>query len=83
MIISDAVFYNSGTMTVAQIQSFLNARVPTCRAGYVCLKNYRQTTTSQPARSEGCAAYAGVRERERRADHLQGRTRLRHQSAGS
>ncbi len=60
MIISDAVFYNSSTMTVAQIQSFLNARVPTCRAGYVCLKNYRQTTTSQPARSEGCAAYAGV-----------------------
>ncbi len=59
MIISDAIFYNSGTMTVAQIQTFLNARVPTCRAGYVCLKDYRQTTTSQPARSEGCAAYAG------------------------
>ncbi|GAA1749575.1 hypothetical protein GCM10009747_03560 [Agromyces humatus] len=60
MIISDAVFYDSSTMTVAQIQSFLNARVPTCRVGYVCLKDYRQTTTSQPARSEGCAAYAGV-----------------------
>ncbi|MFF2493094.1 LGFP repeat-containing protein, partial [Agromyces sp. NPDC058064] len=59
MIISDAVFYNSATMTVAQIQSFLNAKVPTCRTGYVCLKNFRQTTTSQPARSEGCAAYAG------------------------
>ncbi|MCD5347789.1 LGFP repeat-containing protein [Agromyces sp. S2-1-8] len=59
MIISDAVFYNSGTMTAAQIQSFLNAKVPTCRSGYVCLKSYRQTTTSQPARSEGCSAYAG------------------------
>ncbi|MBM7830021.1 uncharacterized protein with LGFP repeats [Agromyces cerinus] len=59
MIITDAVFYDSGTMTVAQIQSFLNARVPTCRSGYVCLKSYRQTTTSQPARSEGCSAYSG------------------------
>jgi len=59
MIISDAVFYNSSTMSVAQIQSFLNARVPSCRAGYVCLKSFVQTTTSQPARSEGCAAYAG------------------------
>ena len=60
MIISDAVFYNGTTMSVAQIQAFLNARVPTCRVGYVCLKDYRQTTTSQPARSEGCAAYAGA-----------------------
>ena len=59
MIISDAVFYDSTTMTAAQIQSFLNARVPSCRIGYVCLKDYRQNTTNQPARSEGCAAYAG------------------------
>ncbi|MGR2753284.1 FG-GAP repeat domain-containing protein [Agromyces arachidis] len=59
MIISDQVFYDSSTMTVAQIQSFLNARVPSCASGYVCLKDYSQATTSQPARSEGCAAYAG------------------------
>ncbi|UOE26045.1 LGFP repeat-containing protein [Agromyces soli] len=59
MIISDAVFYDSKTMTVAQIQSFLNARVPECRSGYTCLKDYRQTTKSQPARSEGCSAYSG------------------------
>lgn len=59
MIISDQVFYDSSTMTAAQIQSFLNARVPTCASGYVCLKDYSQATTSQPARSEGCAAYAG------------------------
>lgn len=58
-IISDAVFYNSSAMTAAQVQSFLNARVPSCRAGYTCLKDFRQTTGSQPARSEGCAAYAG------------------------
>ncbi|CAN5643703.1 hypothetical protein BH23PAT2_BH23PAT2_03810 [soil metagenome] len=29
-IIDDAVFYNDNAMTVSQIQSFLNARVPTC-----------------------------------------------------
>ncbi len=59
-IISDAVFYNSGTMTVAQIQSFLNARVPTCRSGYECLKSYTQATVSQPRRTEGCAPYTGA-----------------------
>ncbi|MFF2370054.1 hypothetical protein [Agromyces sp. NPDC058110] len=55
-IISDGVFYDSGTMSVAQVQAFLNARVPTCRTGYTCLKSYRQNTSAQPARSEGCAA---------------------------
>lgn len=59
-IISDAVFYNSGTMTVAQIQSFLNSKVPNCRNGYVCLKSYSQATSNQPKRTEGCAAYAGA-----------------------
>ncbi|MFC5858892.1 FG-GAP repeat domain-containing protein [Agromyces flavus] len=59
MIISDQVFYDSSTMTVAQIQAFLDARVPSCASGYVCLKNYAQATTSQPARSEGCTAYTG------------------------
>lgn len=58
-IISDAVFYNPGTMTRAEIQSFLNARVPNCRSGYVCLKNFSQATSSQGAKSEGCKAYAG------------------------
>ena len=58
-IISDSMFYNSGTMTRAEIQSFLNARVPNCRSGYVCLKNFSQATASQSAKSEGCKAYAG------------------------
>ncbi|HZK59448.1 MAG TPA: hypothetical protein VFC59_06225, partial [Cryobacterium sp.] len=69
-IISDAVFYNGKTMTAAQIQSFLNSKGRTvskdpalnglpCVAGYTCLKSYSQTTTSQTAKSEGCAAYAG------------------------
>ncbi|SDK51966.1 LGFP repeat-containing protein [Cryobacterium psychrotolerans] len=59
MIISDAIFYNGRTMTAAQVQTFLNGKVPTCRSGYTCLKSYRESTTSQSAKSEGCAAYAG------------------------
>ncbi|GAA1943353.1 hypothetical protein [Agromyces allii] len=59
-IMSDGVFYDSSTMTVAAVQSFLNARVPTCRAGYTCLKSYRQSTAAQPARSEGCSATAAT-----------------------
>ncbi|UOQ89845.1 hypothetical protein MUN74_02685 [Agromyces endophyticus] len=61
-IISDDVFYNSKTMTVDQVQAFLNAKVPICREGYTCLKSYVETTRSQPARSEGCSAYAGQTE---------------------
>jgi hypothetical protein len=59
-IISDGVFYDSSTMTGAQVQSFLSARVSTCRSGYTCLKDYRQNTSAQPARSEGCAAMGGT-----------------------
>jgi hypothetical protein len=58
-IISDAVFYNSGTMSQSEIQSFLNSKVPTCRSGYTCLKSYTQATASQSAKREGCAAYSG------------------------
>ncbi|POH69717.1 hypothetical protein C3B59_05055 [Cryobacterium zongtaii] len=58
-IISDSIFYNSATMTAGDIQAFLNARVPKCRSGYTCLKDYAQQTTNQTAKSEGCAAYTG------------------------
>jgi Putative cell wall-binding domain len=58
-IISDAVFYNSAAMSAASIQTFLNSKVATCRSGYVCLKNYRQTTTSRAADAR-CSAYAGA-----------------------
>lgn len=40
-IIDDAVFSNHGSMSAQAIQEFLNARVPVCRAGYTCLKDYR------------------------------------------
>ena len=59
-IISDAQFYNSKTMTVAQVQAFLNSKVPNCRAGYTCLKDYRSDSSYQPARAAGCAVYPGA-----------------------
>lgn len=58
-IISDAEFYNSGTMSEREIQAFLNAKVPSCRSGYVCLKDYSQATASQGTKSEGCSSYQG------------------------
>jgi len=49
-IISDAEFFDSDSMTVAQIQSFLEKRVPTCKAttGPDCLKDFR---TDLPAKA--------------------------------
>jgi hypothetical protein len=45
LIISDAVFNDWGTMNAAQIQKFLEARVPTCTdddGGPKCLRNYKE-----------------------------------------
>lgn len=58
-IISDAEFYNAGTMSAGDIQAFLNAKVPNCKPGYVCLKDYSQATATQGAKSEGCSTYQG------------------------
>ncbi|MCR2793751.1 hypothetical protein NQ156_11815 [Microbacterium sp. zg.Y625] len=57
-IIDDAVFFASGTMSVAEIQSFLNARVPSCDPGYTCLKDYAQATSSRAADAM-CRSYTG------------------------
>lgn len=48
-IISDEVFFDSSTMTVAQIVSFLNSKVSVCRSSYACLKTYTQHTPNKPA----------------------------------
>lgn len=56
-IISDRVFYNNGTMSEAQIQEFLNSKVPRCQSGYVCLRDFRQDTSARAA-SAMCSAYA-------------------------
>ena len=62
-IISDAKFFDRNTMTEAQIQQFLEAKMPRCAAGYTCLKDYYDTSRTTAA-DPMCAAYpGGVRER--------------------
>lgn len=56
-IISDAVFYDGGALSAAQIQSFIDSQVR-CQSGYTCLSNYRQATFSRPADAM-CRAYTG------------------------
>ena len=58
-IISDAVFYNSSTMNVNGVQSFLNAQYSGCNAGHTCLRDYATGTISHPAESGLCSAYTG------------------------
>jgi len=47
-------------MSQEQIQAFLNARVPSCAAGYTCLKDYRASSSNKTAVSGRCAGYAGL-----------------------
>jgi uncharacterized protein with LGFP repeats len=62
-IISDAAFSNRGSMTEGQIQSFLEGKVPRCQSGYVCLKDWYDTSRTTTADAM-CGAYSGgVRER--------------------
>ena len=62
-IISDAKFFDSGTMTETQIQQFLESKVPTCQAGYTCLKDWYDTSRTTSADAM-CGAYSGgIRER--------------------
>ena len=62
-IISDATFFNRGTMTEAQIQAFLQAKVPNCQSGYICLKDWYDTSRTTAADAM-CGAYSGgTRER--------------------
>lgn len=57
-IISDSNFYNGAAADAGAIQTWLNGQVPTCRAGYTCLKDYRETTYSRAADAM-CSAYTG------------------------
>jgi hypothetical protein len=58
-LISDTNFSDSSTMTAAEIQTFLQSKVPVCRAGYVCLKDWTDSSRSVPADAM-CRAYSGV-----------------------
>ncbi|WP_439591567.1 FG-GAP repeat domain-containing protein [Microbacterium sp.] len=62
-IISDAVFFDRNSMSEAQIQAFLVGKVPSCQSGYVCLKDWFDTSRTTVADAM-CGAYSGgVRER--------------------
>ncbi|CAB4950618.1 unannotated protein [freshwater metagenome] len=59
LIISDSVFFDFGTMSVDQIQAFLNRKVPICNAndgGPTCLRNYAQDTQAKTAEDGRCDA---------------------------
>ncbi len=65
-IISDEVFFDSSTMTEAEIQAFLEEMVPSCQSGYTCLKDWYDTSRSTTADAM-CGAYSGgTRERASR-----------------
>ncbi|MEY3335376.1 MAG: hypothetical protein RL566_299 [Actinomycetota bacterium] len=56
LIISDSVFFDFGSMTVKQIQDFLDSRVENCRAddpAIDCLKNVRVSIPETPATAPG------------------------------
>lgn len=57
-IIDDSIFFNKDSMTIAQIQAFLNAKVPVCAKNhsdysptypgpYTCLKDYQENTITR------------------------------------
>ena len=56
-IIADSVFFDPNTMGPADIQSFLEAKVPRCAAG-VCLRDIYQDTWTRPADAQ-CGTYEG------------------------
>jgi hypothetical protein len=62
-IISDAVFFDSSTMSAADVQAFLSEKGARCvpaSDGTACLKDYRQTTTTRAADSSCPAQYTGA-----------------------
>lgn len=67
-IVSDQQFYDGNAMSAAEIQSFLEAKVPVCQpersAGpndpIVCLKDYRLTTVTRPADAFCPGTYVGA-----------------------
>lgn len=57
-IISDQVFFNSGTMSESDIDSFLRQKGSACERGYTCLRDFRQNTSTKSADSY-CSGYSG------------------------
>jgi len=61
LIISDALMYDSSTMSAGDIQAFLNSKGASCAAGagYTCIKNYGETTPTRAADALCSGAYVG------------------------
>ena len=61
-IISDSVFYDTTSMSAAQVQQFIAARGASCSpaAGATCLKDYRETTWTRAADSLCSGTYTGA-----------------------
>ena len=84
-IITDAVFYDSGAMSAAQVQAFLNQQGGNCTpasGGPACLKDYRHDDADAGRGRLLPGPLHRRRERDRRGDHRQGRRGLRDQPAG-
>jgi len=61
LIISDSVFFDFGTMTVDDIQRFLESQVPECKSGpngMPCLRNFKADTPEKQADPGKCAYMA-------------------------
>ena len=62
LIISDSVFFDFGTMTVAEIQRFLESKVPVCDdndGGPKCLRNYVSDTVDKVGEDGRCKPFVG------------------------
>jgi hypothetical protein len=59
LIITDTVFYDFTTMSVDQIQNFLNSQVPNCKANFgqtPCLKDFHADTPAKTGENGKCTA---------------------------
>lgn len=57
-LISDDQFFRAASMSVDQIQDFLEMRNPQCRDGFVCLRDYKENTFTRDS-TVLCGAYEG------------------------
>lgn len=58
-IISDANFFNGSAMSAQAVQNFLNSQVSSCRSGYICVKDFTQSTWTRSGDAM-CNSYTGA-----------------------
>jgi hypothetical protein len=58
-IITDNLFYDNTSMSVEQVQAFLDGKVTTCAAGYTCLKSYVENPSTKANNIGGAAVEGG------------------------